>query len=329
MKTGFNLCVGVLEGVEGNQGARGVDEPSGGDRVDTEAAHQVGFPAAPVPPEGVLTPLGGAESFRNAPVGFHADADAGEGGKGFHCVGHFFNGEARGWGLWGEEEDDDGAAFEGLEVEGVTGEGGELELKGFAEERQAFLVVCDAGFEARIFVETERLVEKKLFCVGISVEDGGGLDEERGNAAVGRELSGKLFERVEKRGALGVVGQSVSPHPLGDAAEVDFGALVLISVREEEIKQAFCSGECVGRIGAFAEFTMECECARQPEAGFKKARIFGRFAERHEELAAGFFLFEDVLKEVLPSGSGVRRRLTWTGIERRDFFPEGLRISGL
>ncbi len=39
MKRGFNLCVGVLEGVEGNQGAGGVDEPRGGDGVDAEAAH--------------------------------------------------------------------------------------------------------------------------------------------------------------------------------------------------------------------------------------------------------------------------------------------------
>jgi hypothetical protein len=45
---------------------------------------------------------------------------------------------------------------------------------------------------------------------------------------------------------LGAVGQSVSPHPLGDAAEVDFGALVLISIGEEEIKQAFSGGEGVG-----------------------------------------------------------------------------------
>jgi hypothetical protein len=116
---------------------------------------------------------------------------------------------------------------------------------------------------------------------------------------------------------------------LGDAAEVYFGALVLISVGEEEIKQAFRSGECVGGIGAFAEFAMECECARESEAGFEKARIFRGFAECDEELAAGFLLFEDVLKEVLPCGCGVRRRLTWTGIERRDFFPEGFRISGL
>jgi hypothetical protein len=74
---------------------------------------------------------------------------------------------------------------------------------------------------------------------------------------------------------------------------------------------------------------MEGECACESKAGFEEAWILGRFAQCDEEFAAGFFLFEDVLKEVLPSGCGVRRGLPWTGIERRDFFPEGFRIRGL
>ncbi len=80
-----------------------------------------------------------------------------------------------------------------MDVEGIASERGELELKGFAEERQAFLVVGDTGFEAGIFVEAEGLVEEELFCVGIAVEDGGGLDEERGDATVGWKLTNELF----------------------------------------------------------------------------------------------------------------------------------------